>query len=383
MKNNRRTILISSHTLFTKNGDDVYGTGSSIGDFLRDKKIQYIYIKHPIYGGMPTRADGFWKNKTITYKNKSTNSANLPLKSLQELIITLKIIFRQKDRFDIFIGIDPLNALFGWIAKKLGKVERLVFYTADYTPYRFENKIFNKIYHYIDRWVLKKADEVWNVSTRITDLRRTQGVPDTKNYFVPNSPAFTKIKRLSANKINKHELVFVTTSVKSTDFSVIFQVIKILCKKYKDIKLRVIGLDDWEKQFEKELTQLGIKDQIIFSGRMPHEELLKTFCRAAVGLALYTNIFSWTYYSDSMKARDYLACGLPVIMTDISSTADDIKNSQAGYVINLEKKDFVVAIEKIFSDFNNYKKLRKNAINLARIYDIEKILNKRLDFLIN
>ncbi len=378
MKNIKKNIIISSHTLFDKKGNDIYGTGSSITDYLSDQKINHLYIKHPIYGGMPTQVDSYWEDKKITYKNKSSNSTNLPLKSLQELLITLRIISKRQKKFDIFIGIDPLNAFFGWIAKKAGLVKRLVFYTADYTPTRFDNKILNWTYHAIDRFVIKKADEVWNVSTRITDLRKKQGISDNKNYFVPNSPAFHKIKRLNVGKINKHEMVFVTTSAKSTDFSVIFQAIKLLYKKYPDIKLRVIGLDDWERQFEKELTQLGVKNQINFSGRIPHEELLKTFCRAAVGLALYTNKFSWTYYSDSMKARDYLACGLPVIMTDISSTADDIKNSQAGYIIKLEINQLVQSIDRLFNSFRIYKKIRNNAISLAEKYDIYRILAERL-----
>ena len=378
MKNVKKNIIISSHTLFDKKGNDIYGTGSSITDYLSDKKINHLYIKHPIYGGISTQIDVFWENKKITFKNKSSNSTNLLLKSLQELIITLRIIFKQPKKFDIFIGIDPLNAFFGWIAKKLGKVQRLVFYTADYTPTRFDNKIFNWIYHAIDRLMLKKADEIWNVSTRITGLRKKQGVPEIKNYFVPNSPMFNKIKRLNIDKINKHELVFVTTSAKSTDFSVIFKALKKLSSKYPDIILRVIGLNNWEDQFEEEIAKLGIDKKVLFSGRMPHVSLLKIFCKAAVGLALYTNKFSWTYYSDSMKARDYLACGLPVIMTDISSTAQDVKKADAGFVIKLDSNELFKVIDRLFADVKYYSLLRNNATKLAEKYDIYRILDKRL-----
>ena len=226
--------------------------------------------------------------------------------------------------------------------------------------------------------MLKKADEVWNVSTRITNLRKKQGVPETKNFFVPNSPVFNKIKRLNIGKINKHELVFVTTSAQSTDFSVIFQAVKKLSSKYPDIMLRVIGLDNWEDQFEEEVTRLGMNKNVIFSGRMPHVSLLKIFCKAAVGLALYTNKFSWTYYSDSMKARDYLACGLPVIMTDISSTAQDIRKANAGFVIKLDSNELFKAIDRLFADVKYYSLLRNNAVKLAEKYDIYRILDKRL-----
>lgn len=371
------TVIISSHALFTAKGDVVYGTGSAIADFLREKGRQYICIKHPIYGGMPTQIDGCFENRTFSYKQTSVNSTSLFLRSLQELISTLRILLKQTEKPTLFIGIDPLNALFGWIAKKLGRVDLLVFYTADYTPSRFGNTIFNILYHGVDRWVIKKADEVWNVSTRITQLRKTQGVPDTKNYFVPNTPAFDKIQRLKADTINRHELVFVATSAQSTDFSVIFQAIGALCTKYPDMRLKVIGLDNWKEDFKKDLAALGIGNHIQFWGRMQHDELLKIFCRASVGLALYSNTFSWTYYSDSMKARDYLACGLPVIMTDISSTAHDIQKAQAGFVIPLDAKELAAAINELFGKRTTYLRMRKNAIRLARQHDIDRILDGR------
>ena len=87
------------------------------------------------------------------------------------------------------------------------------------------------------------------------------------------------------------------------------------------------------------------------------------------------------YFLDYMKVWYYLACGLPVIMTDISSTAKDIRKSGAGLVIRLGKNDLVQAIDKLFSSHKYYRKLRINALNLAEKNDIGMILNSRLRLL--
>jgi glycosyltransferase involved in cell wall biosynthesis len=71
-------------------------------------------------------------------------------------------------------------------------------------------------------------------------------------------------------------------------------------------------------------------------------------------------------FGDSMKAREYMAVGLPVVITDVPSTAEDIKKSGAGFVIHEDKKSFQEAIDKILSNRKLYTRMRKNAIRLAK-----------------
>ena len=374
----RKKVVIVAHALIASDGKAVYGTGSSLESYLEGKDVDYLLVKHPIFGAFPTQVSGRINNGPFFYKLERSNSQILPLKTLQEMIITFKLIKKYFSKVDIYLGIDPLNALFGILIKKINRIDSIIFYTADYTLKRFDNIFLNFFYHFTDRFVIKLANEVWNVSSRITALRIKQGVERQRNFFVPNSPFFHKIKRLTVDQINKHEMVLVSTSPKSTDFSLIFQAIRMLTHKYPDIRLKIIGLANWQETFSREIERLAIKKNIVFHSRMPHKKLLSIFCRSAVGLALYTNQYSWTYFSDSMKARDYLACGLPVIMTDISSTARDIRKSGAGLVISLKKNDLVPTIDKLFNNKNYYRKLRMNAIKLAEKNDIGMILNSRL-----
>ncbi|OGG16608.1 hypothetical protein A3D78_00255 [Candidatus Gottesmanbacteria bacterium RIFCSPHIGHO2_02_FULL_39_14] len=377
----RKKVVIVAHALIASDGKAVYGTGSSLESYLEGKDVDYLLVKHPIFGAFPTQVSGRINNGPFFYKLERSNSQILPLKTLQEMIITFKLIKKYFSGVDIYLGIDPLNALFGILIKKINRIDSIIFYTADYAVKRFDNIFLNFFYHFTDRFVIKLANEVWNVSSRIAALRLKQGVDRQRNFFVPNSPFFHKIKRLTVDQINKHEMVLVSTSPKSTDFSLIFQAIRILTHKYPDIRLKIIGLANWQETFSHEIDRLAINKNIVFHSRMPHKKLLNIFCRAAVGLALYTNQYSWTYFSDSMKARDYLACGLPVIMTDISSTAKDIRKSGAGLVIRLGKNDLVQAIDKLFSSHKYYRKLRINALNLAEKNDIGMILNSRLRLL--
>lgn len=368
-----KTIFISVHSLFSQQGQDIYGTGSYLQKFLTERKENFCFLKHPIYGGMPTQIEGLDRGKIFCYKERFSNSRLLLIKSFQEFLITLKSSRRKN--ISLFVGIDPLNALFGILLKKMGKAEKVIFYTADYTPTRYNNFFLNQIYHLIDRYAIRAVDEVWNVSSRITSLRKEQNVPDSRNFFVPNSPAFNSIKRKGMKDINRSELITVTTSSKNTDFPVIFRAMKKLSKKYPAVILTVIGLNNWQEEFSSLIKENGLQNRIVFKGSMSHEELLDNLCRAGIGLALYTNAFSWTFYSDSMKVRDFLACGLPVVMTNVSSTAQDIEQYRAGLVVKLNEENLFQTIDKLLKDDKIYISLRKNAVNLAKKYDAEKIFD--------
>lgn len=364
-------VIISVHSFFTKEGKDIYGTGYAIADFLKERKIPYIFIKHPIYGGFPTKIE----NSSIV--RKKVNNLPLPFRVFQEFKITDNVICHEQP-IDLFIGIDPVNALYGIIAKKRGKVKRVIFYTADYAIKRFNNPLMNVFYHFVDNLAIKYADEVWNVSTRITELRKKQGTADSRNFFVPNSASFQKIKRLDYRQINKHELVLVSTISKSIDFYLIFNVIRNLEKKYKDINIKIIGPGEWKKEFGEYVEKLGINKHVKFFGSIERSNLLTIIKKSAIGLAIYNNKNSWTYFADSMKARDYLACGLPVIITNVLSTADDIKKGKAGFVVGYEEKELTRVLDNIFQNEKKYKTLRENAIKLAKKFDIDSLLSERI-----
>jgi glycosyltransferase involved in cell wall biosynthesis len=377
-----KIFIVSTHALFSSNGKSMYGTGSAIEGYLKDKKIDFLFIKHSLIGNQYSSVEGMINAKVFRKIINNFKVSFLPLKTLKEFKTTLTIINNiskeRKKSIDVFIGIDPLNAFYGIVLRKLGKVKTVIFYTADYATNRFSNSALNYVYHWIDRYAIKNSDQVWNVSTKIVELRKRQGVEDDRNFFVPNSPEFNKVKRLDYRKINKHEIVIVSTISASIALQLIFEVISGLSEKYPDIKLKIIGISDWSKEFRQSLEKLNIIDNVVFLPSMNHESLLKQLCISAIGLALYTNVTSWTKYCDSMKARDYLACGLPVIITKEPSTARDIQDGKAGYVVGLDKNKLINIIDDLFKNKNEYIEMRNNAIALAKKYDMTKILEKIL-----
>lgn len=370
-------IIIAAHAVYGSDRKPVHGTGSAIGTYLQEKKQPYFFIYHSLYGDAPTSVDEFLEKK-LTYWSFHWRGLPFPIRLVQDQIISFYFIFKAPQKVKVFIGIDPFNALTGILAKKLGLAGKTVFYTADYAHQRLVNPFLNRLYHWFDRLAIKHADQVWNVSTRITGHREKQGVPKEKNFFIPNAPVLKEIQPLPYAKINQHDLVIVSHLTRAIDYSLLFQVIKKLSIKYKDIRLLVIGTGPDEKRLKNMVRQMKMRDRVLFLGQKFHQEVLKVLSQSAVGMALYTREQPWREFCDSLKIREYFACGLPVITTDVSSTADDVEKEEAGLVIDLNEKDLEKAIDRLFSDKKLYLKMRKNGIRLARKYDFYKVMGRVL-----
>ena len=371
-------IVIASHVLFDRDYIPHYGIGSALAQHLEHKKIQYEYIKHPLQNGYGTRIE-YYRNGKVVAEIRGACWIPFPIRLIQDFIITASVVYRCSQKIDLFIGIDPVNAYFALLLKKTGKVQKVVFYTADWSSLRFNNKILNLIYHVIDKYCIAHADEVWNVSTRMMSLRKSQGVEHIRNKFVPNTP-FMIHKSSKHNRINRtHDLIITSGKLDPyLNYDPVIKAVDVLKNRYKDIRLLIIGeMSEYGKHLRRRVKNLNISRYVIFKGVQSHEKLIETVSKSGVGLAMYSGKNSWNEYGDSTKVREYLACGIPVIMTSICPTSADIIHWKAGIVVD-DLKTLPRKIDYLFSNINVYNAMKRNALRLGQEYDYSKFLNHLL-----
>lgn len=342
-------IAFASHAA-TINGKQYDGIGNSLKETMPDILNEYIYVRHSI--------DGLIASEVQTYKNSEIDSTvDLrvvrrpgPIRYISEVISTVRYFSRHP--VDVFIGIDPLNALAGVILKRRKKIKKVVFYTPDYSPQKFTNRMLNWIYHAIDRYCVKYADEVWSVSQKIVDIRKNMGLDDQKNKFLPNVPPL-KYQKYGSTKNDKYQLI--TTGIIDTqmDFSGIIKAVALLRDKYPDISLVVVGNGPAEEGLKDLAVDEGVADAVHFVGRKTLPETLKLVSESGIGLALYTGEWAFNEYGDSTKCREYGSYGLPIISTKHHATVQEIINSGAGIIVEQEVNDYARAIKAIFKDYDN------------------------------
>ncbi|MBM3210405.1 glycosyltransferase family 4 protein [Candidatus Saccharibacteria bacterium] len=351
-----KKVAIASHVAMVE-GAEYDGIGNALKEIMPDVTDEYIFIKHSIDGNTRSKILHLSKSKQLKLEAMLVFARPSPLRYVSEIFSTIsKFTFRYK--IDVFIGIDPLNALSGVLLKKFNRVETVIFYTADYSMQRFSNKVLNSIYHYIDRVCVKHADQVWSVSSKIVEVRREMGLEEGNNVFLPNVPP-EKFNKYYTDNRDKHTLV--TSGIIDTqlDFVNLFDAINRLKTDYPDIKLKVFGNGPQRPNLEKYIREHKLEEQVLFMGKVPLSDMLSHVARAGVGIALYTGEWGFNEYGDSTKCREYFNFGLPVLSTDTHSTVKEIVEFGAGEIVSLSAEQYEQALRKIFNNYEVYSKQSK------------------------
>ncbi len=292
-----------------------------------------------------------------------------PLRYFYEMlfnIFSIKKYFKQNKEKITFIGIDPLNACSGILAKKLWYVKKCIYYTPDYSPQKFKNDILNKIYHSIDRFCVKNADEVWNVSSRITEIRKKMWLSGEKNIFLPN------VSWLLASKKNQNitkeifSLITSGTLKEQLEHKRLIDTIVKLVPDFPDIHLYIAG--DWplRGEIENYISEKKVNNNITLLGFLEVEEYLQYVEKCGIWLAMYSGKWWFNYYGDSTKCREFMQFGLPILTTNFHSTADEIRQEQSGIVVDDQhQKSYENEIRKIYE---NYEEFSENSKRLWKKY---------------
>lgn len=360
-------IVTTSHATII-NGHIYEVPANTIVESLKLLNKPFMFVRHSM--------NGDFNSEVFKHDGSSVSHENLipfPIKIsflryFFEIFFTVIYFlrkFHRKRNIDVFFGVDPLNTISGLILRRLGVVKKVIFYSVDYSKNRFKNKLLNFLYQKLDTTCTLNSDEVWSVSTRIVDLRRKMGLEDRKNIYIPNVPS-DEYKKYLSNK--KDKLCMVTLGIigSQLEFTKVFITIKKLKKDYPNIKLKIIGSGPMVDYYKNQCEDMGIQDSVIFMGTLEHNEALEEISKSGIGLALYNGSWSFNYYGDSMKCREYFCFGLPVLTTDTHSTVEDILSNRVGLVVGTDVENYVSEIKNIFK---NYEDFSKNSYDLARVYD--------------
>ncbi len=365
------------HTAIGKNKTDNPGPGHALIYYLEKEKQPYLFIRHSIYAEgitFMTYSDGV--NKTDKIIEHKIYFGEIGAR-IFEGWITFRLILKYYRKSKIvYIGEDPLNAFWGLVLKKIYKAKMFITFNPDYTKTRYGNLLLNNFYHFLDRLTNRNSDLILAVSRRILDIRRSDGIPSEKLIWVPNSPAISRTKKLVSNSGDPHKLIVVSARRTISEFTMLLNSIEVLSKEIPQIKLTFVCLPLMEKKLKALVKKKKLQKNIFFLSSMSHDELFKAIASHGVGIAFYINSYSGEYYMDSMKARDYLALGLPVIISGDNGTAEDIVENNAGIHIKANEKELIAAIKKISGNKRLYSELRANALALATKRDNEQILKK-------
>ena len=362
----------------------VYATGPSfkLEEYLRNKVENLVFIGHPFSFAKDTRSfiRVYRKGDLVIEKKFIKMKRSEFLFYAKDFLLTIYWCLKYSKNTQYFFGVNNFNSFSGYILKKFGKVQDVIFYTIDYVPNRFDSKIMNYIYHWLDRFVISKSLKVWNLSSQMADEREKRGVNTkfrSKQIVVPigteiNAPP------MEFNKIDKNKIVFMGHLREGQGVEMLVSSMKDVIRKIPEAHLLIIGGGPLENKIRLKINKLRLEKSIKLSGFVEKfSEVRYLLKNAAVAVAPYVDDEkTYPRYTDPGKPKDYLSCGLPVIITKVPQFAFVIDEKRCGIAISYDQNELSEAIIKLSSNKNLLKEYRTNAFELAKKYTWEKIFNK-------
>lgn len=379
MKTNQK-IAIVTHDMF-------YGAPHALRDYLLNKKIEeLVFISHPLVEQRKSSVAVYKNGELISQKHITQNIHGM-LSFLFDSFLTTYWIIKQKEKINVLIAVDCLNAFSALFLKKLGKVDKVIFYSMDFNPIRFNNRLFNSIFHKIEEVCVKNADEVWNVSPKIAEGREKFLSISQKKYpqkVVSSGIWIKKVKQFPFSKVRKHQLLFLGHLLKKQGLQMVLDAIPTIVKTIPDFKFLILGGGEYKSSLMNKVKQLKIEKHVEFKGWITNREIIDTTLgESAAAIVVYVpekeKLYNFSYYGDPIKLKEYLASGLPVILTDVSHNAKEIEERKCGIVVEYKKEDIANAVVTILSDEEKLEEYRNNAINYAKEFDWNIIFSKVLN----
>jgi glycosyltransferase involved in cell wall biosynthesis len=351
-----------------------------------------LYITHPLLllkesQSLSSQQEYFTQSKRVKFSKAYHWKAPEPFLLIKDFLYTLYWTIASKEIYDVFFGINNLNALAGLFLKKIGRVRKVVYYTIDLYPQRFENQLMNWIYHTIDGLCVKFCDETWNVSPYLVTYREKRGLIG-KNYLrqftVPIGVWFEEIERVPWEKIKKTKIVYVGHLKNFFGVDLIIRSLPLLYKRIPKIHLEIIGGGEQLEELKQLAHRLGVFKLVSFCGWKEKKEAENLCKDASLGLAPFNTqiIDEKIKNADPAKIKDYLAQGLPVIMTNATLNASAIEKANCGIIIDFTPKSLADAVTKLLSDEKLLKKYRENALEFAKQFDWNNLFTQNVSRLL-
>lgn len=221
---------------------------------------------------------------------------------------------------------------------------------------------------YSDYYAMKKADRVILVSREGLNYYQNK-YPKYKDKmlfyptFADGSIFHKEDLGESKSKLgltDKTVLCYVGRLTTQKRVELVISIFKHIVVKRKDSFLCIVGDGPDREKLVRVVKTLKIESNVRFYGNIPHEQV-KTFYSASV------LSFTLSYWEGTAQTiLESLACGTPVIVSDVADNRQIITNGMDGYV--LDSDDEAKGAELAIKIIDNHDEFSKNALQKGRRY---------------
>jgi len=141
-----------------------------------------------------------------------------------------------------------------------------------------------------------------------------------------------------------------------------------ILKECSDVRFLVVGDGKMRGEMENKALQLAVFDQFIFTGMVPYEQVTYYINASTICVAPFIITRNEKIGLSPLKMYEYLACGKPVVASDIPGVRHLLNKSDSGVLVEPENsEELAIAILKLLHN----EELRKEMGMKGRKYIVE------------
>ncbi len=354
------------------------------GEFL--KWGHQVYIFGPDSPLIPPRHQSRYQSEKGVYRFFS-----IPAPTFSDYAIPVPVSLQlrstvKKLGLDIIHVHSPflLGRLGARMAKKLNIPLVFTFHTlyeqyVHYVP--FAKNVSRKMVRRISRDFCNRCDLVITPSSPVMNHLKRMGVTTPVN-VIPTGLDLEEFKDLNPHwlqenfPIEKEDrvLLFVGRLGKEKNLFFLMKCFKEVLTKHSHLKLVLIGSGPLENSLRNLARDLGIKDQVIFTGLLSREQIVHAYASA--------DIFTFPSVTETqgLVIGEAKAAGLPVVAINAFGTSDMIKHGEDGFLCKPSREDFTNRIIALLDEVELYQTMQnkalENSVYLSSSYCAERMLQK-------
>ena len=272
--------------------------------------------------------------------------------------------------------------------KKVRAVKKLIYYCIDYYipqgKFSF-NDLFLRVISVVDKFTLKNADFIWDISPNIAQYRREVAgisIDGCRNRVVPlgYSRHLRRFKRI--DEIDRWVVGFVGTITAGQGLQLLIEALPEILRQLPQVRLKIIGQGPYSGELKAMVNQRGLAGAVDFLGFIQDEaRMLDLLSSCAIGVALWgggsgdRNIVC----ADPGKTKLYAFLGMPMLVTNACPLSQEIARYKAGEVIAYDKPGLISAIERILGDEQALEEYKNNSFRMGEEYVADGIFSSALE----
>jgi len=248
----------------------------------------------------------------------------------KKISISLKIVKKIKSGFDIYHSVDYPFSIFSFIKAKLNRRTSIITGLGTFASKPLGN-------YGVSSWLLKKAYEN-SINTFLSEYTRDQVLKkvECKNFVIYPGVSYEKFQKVNNEKINylrrmygNNVLLGVGGLIKRKGFDITIKSLKIVKKKFPNVKYLIIGDGPERKNLLELVKNLNLQNNVKFLGEMINEEIIDFyhFCDIYVHTPVIVN---GMYEGFGIVYLEASACGKPCIGSNSGGVPSAVINGVTG-----------------------------------------------------